>query len=240
MKVLWCAVVALSVSAACTDGPTFAKDHPRIYLGRNRDRLAAALSSGRPAATRRRQAVDRWVGGSDIYGFAAANAALIGQLTGDGKYCAAAVADADKRVADAQKQIDGGTPPDVADDSYLRIGDEIGDIMLVYDWCFNSIDDGRKGAWLSYANQAVWNVWNYMQATWGGKGASWSGWSIDNPSNNYYYSFLRATMLLGLTLLGMATFMVGLVIVVPWLAHASWHAYVDLVEPVKPDEAGAA
>ena len=26
----------------------------------------------------------------------------------------------------------------------------------------------------------------------------WSGWSVDNPSNNYYYSFLRATMLLGL------------------------------------------
>jgi uncharacterized membrane protein len=24
--------------------------------------------------------------------------------------------------------------------------------------------------------------------------------------------------------------MVGLVIVVPWLAHASWHAYCDLVD----------
>jgi hypothetical protein len=33
---------------------------------------------------------------------------------------------------------------------------------------------------------------------WAGKDAAWSGWSIDNPSNNYYYSFLKATMLLGL------------------------------------------
>jgi uncharacterized membrane protein len=45
---------------------------------------------------------------------------------------------------------------------------------------------------------------------------------------------LWATLILALTLLGMATFMVGLVVVVPWLAHASWHAYRDLVEPVTP------
>jgi uncharacterized membrane protein len=43
---------------------------------------------------------------------------------------------------------------------------------------------------------------------------------------------LWATLLLGLTLLGMATLMAGLVVVVPWLAHASWHAYRDLVLPV--------
>lgn len=42
---------------------------------------------------------------------------------------------------------------------------------------------------------------------------------------------LWATLILLLTLLGMATFMLGLVVVVPWLAHASWHAYRDLVQP---------
>lgn len=42
---------------------------------------------------------------------------------------------------------------------------------------------------------------------------------------------LWASILLVLSLIGMATFMLGLVVVVPWLAHASWHAYVDLVEP---------
>jgi uncharacterized membrane protein len=40
-----------------------------------------------------------------------------------------------------------------------------------------------------------------------------------------------ATLILMLTLLGMATLMVGLVVVVPWLGHASWHAYRDLVPP---------
>jgi uncharacterized membrane protein len=42
---------------------------------------------------------------------------------------------------------------------------------------------------------------------------------------------LWATLLLTITLLGMATMMVGLVVAVPWLAHSSWHAYRDLVVP---------
>jgi uncharacterized membrane protein len=41
---------------------------------------------------------------------------------------------------------------------------------------------------------------------------------------------LWATLILLITLLGMATLLVGLVVAVPWLAHASWHAYADLVE----------
>ena len=40
---------------------------------------------------------------------------------------------------------------------------------------------------------------------------------------------LWAALIMLLTLLGMATFMVGLVLVVPLLGHASWHAYRDLV-----------
>lgn len=43
---------------------------------------------------------------------------------------------------------------------------------------------------------------------------------------------LWALLLLGLTAVGMATMMLGLVVVVPWLAHASWHAYRDLVRAV--------
>ena len=41
---------------------------------------------------------------------------------------------------------------------------------------------------------------------------------------------LWAALLMGLTMLGMATLLLGLVVVVPWLAHASWHAYRDLVD----------
>lgn len=41
---------------------------------------------------------------------------------------------------------------------------------------------------------------------------------------------LWAALLLVLTLVGMGTAMVGLVVIVPWLAHASWHAYRDVVD----------
>lgn len=41
---------------------------------------------------------------------------------------------------------------------------------------------------------------------------------------------LWAALIMLLTLVGMATLLLGLVIVVPWIAHASWHAYRDLVD----------
>ena len=50
---------------------------------------------------------------------------------------------------------------------------------------------------------------------------------------------LWATLILVFTLLGMATLLVGLVVAVPWLAHASWHAYRDLVEPTTDGEGQA-
>lgn len=40
---------------------------------------------------------------------------------------------------------------------------------------------------------------------------------------------LWAALLLLLTLAGMASALLGLVVVLPWLGHASWHAYRDLV-----------
>jgi uncharacterized membrane protein len=39
-----------------------------------------------------------------------------------------------------------------------------------------------------------------------------------------------AGLIAGLTLLGMATAYLGLVVIFPWLGHASWHAYRDLVK----------
>ena len=42
---------------------------------------------------------------------------------------------------------------------------------------------------------------------------------------------LWAALIAVLTAVGFATFMLGLVVIFPVLAHASWHAYRDLVEP---------
>ena len=58
--------------------------------------------------------------------------------------------------------------------------------------------------------------------------AVFTSWRVvmDNP----VAMALWAGLIMGLTLLGMASLMLGLAIVVPWLAHASWHAYRDLVD----------
>jgi hypothetical protein len=196
------AVVFVVAAAACSGGgssnkgPTYQGAHPRIYITANKDRLVAGLSH--PAGMRFKKMVDGWVGGGNVYAFERWNAALVGQLTGDPKYCKAAVASIDMDVMTAEQAIAAGHAPDVAGDDYLQVGTAIGDLALVYDWCHDSIADDRKTAWLNYANQAVTNVWNPNTATWGDKTTPWSGWAIDDPADNYYYSFLRATMLLGL------------------------------------------
>ncbi|MEZ4363276.1 MAG: hypothetical protein R3B48_24080 [Kofleriaceae bacterium] len=193
-------LVAATALTACGsgDGPDYSTAHPRIYLERNRDRLSASLAANTPAATRFKDLVDRWVGGSNIYGFSAWYAALLGQLTGDEKYCAKAVSAVDDWVKQEEAMISAGRAPAAAHDSYLEVGDLVGDVVLVYDWCYGQASSSQRSRWLAYAEQAVWNVWHPEEAKWGGKVIPWNGWSIDNPSNNYYYSFLRATMLLGL------------------------------------------
>ncbi len=182
--------------------PTYPSEHPRIYLTANRGRLEAALAENTAAASTFKTKVDAWVGGSAIWGFRAWNSALLGQLTGDALYCTKAVASVETQVLAAEAAIASGQNPAVSLDSYLEIGELIGDVALVYDWCHESISQGQQQRWIAYANQAVWNVWHHEDATWGGRTVPWSGWSVNNPSNNYYYSFLRATMLLGLATKG--------------------------------------
>ncbi|HEX3763171.1 MAG TPA: hypothetical protein VHW23_30970 [Kofleriaceae bacterium] len=182
--------------------PVFPTAHPRIYLTPNRARLTAALSAGTPAATRFKTIVDEWVGGADLWGFSAWNAALAGQLTGNATYCTKAVSTVEAQVTAAEAKIAAGQAPDAAADSYLNVGDMIGDLALVYDWCFNQVTSAQRTRWLKYADQAVWNVWNPSAAKWGSATIPWTGWATNDPSDNYYYSFLRATMLLGLAAKG--------------------------------------
>jgi hypothetical protein len=178
--------------------PVYPTAHPRIYLTPNRARLTAALNAATPAATRIKNYVDQWVGGADLWGFQTWNAALIGQLTGNTGYCTKAVASIEKQVVAAEAKIAANAAPEVAADSYLGVGDLIGDLALVYDWCFAQTSSSQRTRWLKYADQAVWNVWHPADAKWGTATIPWTGWSTNNPSNNYYYSFMRATMLLGL------------------------------------------
>ncbi|QEL66082.1 integral membrane protein [Oryzomicrobium terrae] len=54
--------------------------------------------------------------------------------------------------------------------------------------------------------------------------------SITAVSENVFPMLLWSGLIVALVLIGFATIMVGLVVIVPLLGHATWHAYRDLVE----------
>lgn len=151
------------------------------------------------AFARFRTSVDNAVAGRPTYGFEATDAAMMYLLSGGLQYCDLAVRMVEQQVADAEARIASGQNPAVAGDSYLEVGDKISDLALTLDVCAFRTTAQQQQRWLAYAQQAVWNVWNPSQASWGGRSAPWSGWSITNPGNNYHYSFLTATAYLGLT-----------------------------------------
>ena len=146
--------------------------------------------------------VDAEVAGARAYGFEPWYAALLSRITNTASYCTFAVARTEEFVTGEELLIANNQRALVAGDSYLEVGPHIGNLAMVYDWCRASMTSVQRARWVIYANQAVWNVWNPAQARWGNGSFPWSGWSVDNPVNNYYYSFLQATMLLGLATQG--------------------------------------
>ena len=183
--------------------PNYPSAHPRIYLNSTQQaRLKASVSANSPAWATFKSVVDKWMGGDDIWGFDEWNAALVGNLVGDSKYCAQAIKTSDAQVAAAETAENGGSAPEVAGDDYLQIGPMVGNVALVYDWCYSQVTSSQRTRWIAYMNQAVSNVWHPSSASWGGHPMPWNGWATDDPSDNYYYSFLRATMLVGLATRG--------------------------------------
>ncbi|NOT53739.1 MAG: hypothetical protein HOP18_03960 [Deltaproteobacteria bacterium] len=161
--------------------------------------LRGLLSTNAPSATRFKTMVDNQLSGAaNYYGFEPWYAALMKQVTGVPNYCTYAVTRTETFVVSEEALIAQHQRPAVAGDSYLEVGPMIGNLALVYDWCRASMTVAQRQRWMTYANQAVWNVWHPAGAKWGTTPYPWSGWSVDNPVNNYYYSFLEATMLLGL------------------------------------------
>ena len=194
------AVVRPETSASTTQTLRIGGPHPRILLSDPTvaARLKSVLAGNSTAATRFRDQVGAELAGRKAYAFQPWYAALMFQLDGEPRYCRFAVDETEKFVAAEEDKIVRNQRAAVAGDSYLEVGQLIGNVALVYDWCHEHLNPQQRERWISYANQAVWNVWNPTQARWGNTTYAWTGWSVDNPSNNYYYSFLRATMLLGL------------------------------------------
>ena len=51
---------------------------------------------------------------------------------------------------------------------------------------------------------------------------------------NFPQVSLWAALIVALTAVGFATFFLGLIVLMPIIGHATWHAYRDLVEPLPP------
>ncbi len=154
----------------------------------------SGVNTSSTAYTRFRTWVENAVAGSPGYDFHPGDAALMYRITRDVRYCNTAVAMVEQQVLAAETDIAAQRNPEVAGDSYLEVGPMIADLSLTYSSCAAQMTTAQRTRWATYAEQAVWNVWNHTSARWGSRSAPWSGWSVTNPGNNYHYSFLEATM----------------------------------------------
>jgi PKD repeat protein len=188
--------------------PVISGSHPKILLNHapTLNCLRSMAVANRASFTKFKAFVDREIAGGlgtyTMYGYEDWYAALLYRVTGETRYRDFAIARAEKSVAAEEALIASGERAAVSHDSYLYVGSTVGNLALVYDWCYDNLTPAQRTRWIAYMNQAVSNVWNPETASWGGQVMPWSGWSIDNPSNNYYYAFLRATMLAGLATSG--------------------------------------
>lgn len=208
----------VSMTAARTVGATFAAAvqtasvqplsaaNPRILLNDSAtlNRLQAALTSNAAGAARFRTMVNNELSNPGTnYAFQGWFAALMYRLTGEVRYATFAINKVDAFVAAEEMRISGGMRPQVAGDSFLEVGDLVGDVALVYDWTNDRLTQSQKTRWVNYMNTVLNNLWgDPARVSWGGVTHPWSGWSLNDPFNNYYYSFLEATMFTGLATYG--------------------------------------
>lgn len=174
--------------------------HPRLLLtGTTRTRLASALTGGQASATRFKGFIDDFLfnGSTYISEYDPWWGAMLGVLTSDGRYCTDSVSRIDQQVTAAEAEIAANRNPEIAADSYLYAGDMLGALALVWDWCATNRTAAMTTRWSAYAQQTLFNIWNPASAKWGARSAPWSGWGTDNPRNNYFLSFLQATLLWG-------------------------------------------
>lgn len=132
---------------------------------------------------------------SDHYGYSVVDSVLMYRLTGETQYIDQALRMMTLFIASENRKIDAGTQPAIAGDSYLDVGPLLEQVALSYDYGYSRLTPTERATWEAYASQTLHNLWNPASARWGSVNRPWSGWSINDPGNNYYYSFLKATSL---------------------------------------------
>jgi hypothetical protein len=134
------------------------------------------------------------------YGYSSTDAVIMFSRSGEAKYIDDAIARVDAQVRSAEAEIAAGEAPAISNDSYLDVGEEMEELALAYDYgiASNKLDQEHQARWKAYGDQVLSNLWSPNTATWG-SGApghfAWSGWSINNPGNNYNFSFIEATQM---------------------------------------------
>jgi len=132
---------------------------------------------------------------SGHYGYSATDSVVMYRLTGEQRYIQQAVRMVDLFVRAETGRINANQRAAIAGDSYLEVGHFLEQLALAYDYGYNLLTATQRSAWSAYAEQTLQNLWNPRSARWGASEYPWTGWSIDDPGNNYHYSFLKATML---------------------------------------------
>lgn len=128
---------------------------------------------------------------SNHYSFSTADLIVMFKLTADPKYINAAIKLEDAFVTSEL----AASVPTTANDSYLAVGGYMEQVALTYDYGYALLSDTQKANWKTYADQILFNVWNSSSAKWNGVSKPWTGWATNDPGDNYYYSFLKATQL---------------------------------------------
>lgn len=129
------------------------------------------------------------------YGYSCTDSVVMYRLTNNAAYIQQAIRMVDLFVQSEMALINAGQRPEISGDSYLEIGFYLEQLALAYDYGYDLLTPAQRTAWESYANQTLQNLWYPAAATWGGVSYPWSGWSMNDPGNNYFYSFLKATQL---------------------------------------------
>lgn len=129
------------------------------------------------------------------YGYSATDSVIMYRLSRDPKYIEQAVRMVDLFVTSENSRIASGAAPAIAGDSYLEVGHFMEQLALTYDYGYARLSAAQRSAWETYAQQTLYNLWNHESAQWGGVKRPWTGWAVNDPGNNYFYSFLKATQL---------------------------------------------
>ncbi len=156
---------------------------------------ASAITAAQPAGVTYDQLVTALNG--QHYGYSCTDSVVMYRLTNNAAYIQQAIRMVDLFVQSEMALIHAGERPHIAGDSYLEVGYYMEQLALAYDYGYDLLTPAQRTAWETYANQTLQNLWYPAAATWGGVSYPWSGWSMNDPGNNYFYSFLKATQLWG-------------------------------------------